>query len=170
MITQERADFINEQEIEGMLCARPRPEPSRVRELLAKAREMHGLSMDEVACLSFVETPELLAEIFSTAKQIKEEIYGYAAGAFCAALHLQPLLERVHVLRVSRDERCTQASHAHAGRDCGGDAHPDSPGSQAGSGCRRGSVAAAGLSIHSRLHRNHLRHARSAPARSGASM
>ena len=32
--------------------------------------------MEEVACLSFVESPELLAEIFSTAKQIKEEIYG----------------------------------------------------------------------------------------------
>jgi 2-iminoacetate synthase len=37
---------------------------------------MHGLSMEEVARLSFVESPELLAEIFSTAKQIKEEIYG----------------------------------------------------------------------------------------------
>ena len=37
---------------------------------------MQGLSMDEVACLSYVETPELLAEIFSTAKHIKEEIYG----------------------------------------------------------------------------------------------
>ena len=76
MITHERADFINEQEIEGILAPRPRPEPARVRELLAKSRELHGLSMDEVACLSFVDQPELLQEIFSTAKQIKEEIYG----------------------------------------------------------------------------------------------
>ncbi len=76
MITQERADFINEQEIEGILAQNMRPEPARVRELLAKAREMQGLSMKEVACLSRVESPELLAEIFSTAKQIKEEIYG----------------------------------------------------------------------------------------------
>ena len=76
MITHERADFICEQEIESILAKSRRPEPSRVRELLVKAREMHGLSMDEVACLSFVESPELLAEIFSTAKQIKEEIYG----------------------------------------------------------------------------------------------
>jgi 2-iminoacetate synthase len=37
---------------------------------------MHGLSMEEVACLSYVEDNDLLAEIFSTAKQIKEEIYG----------------------------------------------------------------------------------------------
>jgi 2-iminoacetate synthase len=76
VITQERADFINEQEIEGILAPSLRPEPARVHELLAKAREMHGLSMAEVACLSFVDQPELLAEIFSTAKQIKEDIYG----------------------------------------------------------------------------------------------
>ncbi len=76
MITQERADFINEHRIEEMLASRLRPEPARVRELLVKARAMQGLSIDEVACLSFVDQPELLAEIFSTAKQIKEDIYG----------------------------------------------------------------------------------------------
>ena len=76
MIAYERADFINEQEIESILAPGLRPEPERVRELLAKAREMHGLSMEEVACLSFVESPQLLDEIFSTAKQIKEVIYG----------------------------------------------------------------------------------------------
>jgi 2-iminoacetate synthase len=41
-----------------------------------KAREMRGLAMNEVSRLSFVEAPELLDEIFSTAKQIKEDIYG----------------------------------------------------------------------------------------------
>jgi 2-iminoacetate synthase len=76
LITHERADLICEHEIESILAKSRRPEPSQVRELLVKAREMHGLSMEEVARLSFVESPELLAEIFSTAKQIKEEIYG----------------------------------------------------------------------------------------------
>ena len=76
MITHEQADFINEQEIEGILESRMSPHPAQVRELLAKAREMSGLSMTEVARLSFVDSPELLAEIFSTAKQIKEDIYG----------------------------------------------------------------------------------------------
>ena len=76
MITHERADFINEEKIEGILAQRQSPTPALVRELLAKAREMHGLTMDEVARLSFVEAPELLEEIFSTAKQIKEDIYG----------------------------------------------------------------------------------------------
>ena len=76
MITQECADFIVPQEIEGILAHRASPAPARVRELLVKAREQQGLTMEEVACLSYVENPELLSEIFSTAKQIKEEIYG----------------------------------------------------------------------------------------------
>ena len=76
MITHERADFINEREIEGILAPKRRPEPAEVRELLAKARELRGLSMEDIACLSSVECPELLAEIFSTAKRVKEEVYG----------------------------------------------------------------------------------------------
>ena len=76
LITQERADFINEQEIEGILTPRRRPAAARVHELLAKAREMRGLSMEEVACLSYVEQPELVAQILAAAKKIKEEIYG----------------------------------------------------------------------------------------------
>jgi 2-iminoacetate synthase len=76
LITHERADFINDVEIETILAQHKRPEPAKVRELLVKAREMRGLSMDEVATLSFVESPELLQEIFATAKQIKEDIYG----------------------------------------------------------------------------------------------
>jgi 2-iminoacetate synthase len=76
LITEERADFINPEEIEGLLTKQSRPTPARVRELLAKARELHGLSIAEVACLSLVEDPDLLGEIFTTAKQVKEEIYG----------------------------------------------------------------------------------------------
>jgi 2-iminoacetate synthase len=74
--TRQRADFINEQEIDKALAQHACPDANHVRELLAKARELNGLSLDEVACLSFVDEPELLAEIFSAAKGIKEEIYG----------------------------------------------------------------------------------------------
>jgi len=74
--TEERAEFMNPEEVESLLTKRSRPTPARVRELLAKARELHGLSMEDVACLTLVENPELLAEIFGTARKIKEEIYG----------------------------------------------------------------------------------------------
>ncbi len=70
VITEQRADFINHEAVESILSARAVPGASRVRELLAKARELEGLAMDEVACLSFVETPELLDEIFATARHI----------------------------------------------------------------------------------------------------
>lgn len=76
MTTEERAEFMNPEEVESLLTKRSRPTPARVRELLAKARELHGLSMEDVACLTLVENPELLAEIFGTARKIKEEIYG----------------------------------------------------------------------------------------------
>jgi 2-iminoacetate synthase len=73
---EERADFIEPTEVEGLLAKQTRPAAMRVRELLAKARELKGLSMEEVACLTLVESPELLEEICATAKGIKEEIYG----------------------------------------------------------------------------------------------
>ncbi|MGB8261065.1 MAG: [FeFe] hydrogenase H-cluster radical SAM maturase HydG [Terracidiphilus sp.] len=75
-MTEERADFLNPEEVENLLARRTPPPAGKVRELLAKARELQGLTMEDVACLSFVESPELLSEIFSTAKKIKEEIYG----------------------------------------------------------------------------------------------
>ncbi|HPO31233.1 MAG TPA: [FeFe] hydrogenase H-cluster radical SAM maturase HydG, partial [Candidatus Hydrogenedentes bacterium] len=52
------------------------PDPVRIRETLAKARELHGLDEDDVACLAMVTEPELLAELFETARWVKNEIYG----------------------------------------------------------------------------------------------
>jgi 2-iminoacetate synthase len=72
----EHADFIDPGEIDALLTQRSRPSRTRVRELLAKARELQGLAMEDVACLMLVEEPDLLAAIFATAKSIKEEIYG----------------------------------------------------------------------------------------------
>lgn len=76
MITEERANFIQPADIELLLATRTHTSSAKVRELLAKAKELQGLSMEDVACLMLVDNPELLAEIFSTAKKIKEEIYG----------------------------------------------------------------------------------------------
>ena len=123
MITHERADFINEQEIEGILAQRQSPTPAKVRELLAKAREMRGLSMDEVACLSFVEAPELLQEIFSTAKQIKEDIYGSRLVLFAPLYISNRCTNECTYCAFRATNADAQAAHAHARGDCGGDAH-----------------------------------------------
>ncbi len=48
----------------------------QVRSILAKASLMKGLSMEDVSHLMDVTEPELLDELFHTAKKVKEEIYG----------------------------------------------------------------------------------------------
>ncbi|MFA5865974.1 MAG: [FeFe] hydrogenase H-cluster radical SAM maturase HydG [Phycisphaerae bacterium] len=50
--------------------------PQQVRELLAKARLLKGLTLDDTAVLLDVEDEDLLEEMFQTAREIKETIYG----------------------------------------------------------------------------------------------
>ena len=52
------------------------PDSVQVRDLLAQARELHGLSPSALATLMAVEDPDLLEEIFATAREAKETIYG----------------------------------------------------------------------------------------------
>jgi 2-iminoacetate synthase len=48
----------------------------QVRTILAKASLMKGLSMEDVAHLMDITEPDLLDELYHTAKRVKEEIYG----------------------------------------------------------------------------------------------
>lgn len=48
----------------------------RVREVLQKALELKGLQEADVAVLMNVTSPEMLEELFSTARRVKNEIYG----------------------------------------------------------------------------------------------
>jgi len=72
----ETGSFIDERVIDDALQAAATKDAARVREILAKARELGGLDMDEVAVLSSVSDPELLGELFATAKDCKDAIYG----------------------------------------------------------------------------------------------
>jgi 2-iminoacetate synthase len=76
MIATEQSAFIDEQEIEEILAQGRNHDAVRVREILATARELRGLSMQDMAALMAVEDPALLDEVFSTARWVKEEIYG----------------------------------------------------------------------------------------------
>jgi 2-iminoacetate synthase len=67
---------ITEEEIEAILEREKRPDAPRVREVLAKAKELKGLDMREVAALMPVSDPDLLAELFAAARYVKEHIYG----------------------------------------------------------------------------------------------
>jgi 2-iminoacetate synthase len=58
------------------LLERAHPDPARVREVIAKARELGGLSATDVADLLACEDPALRAEMFEAARFVKEAIYG----------------------------------------------------------------------------------------------
>ena len=70
------ATFIDEAAITAALSAARGCDATRVREVLSKAREMHGLDANEVAVLMEVTAPDLLEEMFAAAKAVKNEIYG----------------------------------------------------------------------------------------------
>ena len=70
------ATFINEQEIENILQKNSSPSPEQIRDVLAKAAKMKGLNLEEVAVLTGIENPEHLQELFQTANNIKDTIYG----------------------------------------------------------------------------------------------
>ncbi len=70
------ADFINEQKVWDILKAHQTPDKARVDEILSKAREMKGLTPTEVAVLTGISDPEMIAALFETANYVKETIYG----------------------------------------------------------------------------------------------
>jgi len=76
MAIAEKATFIDEGGIQAALEAARQHGADRVREVLAKAREMKGLDMTDVAVLAGISDPDLLHELFVEAREVKEHIYG----------------------------------------------------------------------------------------------
>ncbi len=72
----ESGSFIDESRVAEALEAATKKDAGLVREILAKARELGGLEMDEVAILTSISDPELLAELFAAARDVKDAIYG----------------------------------------------------------------------------------------------
>lgn len=70
------ADFINEQKVWDTLEANKNAGFEKIMEVLAKARLMKGLDLEDVAVLTGISHPELLAELFCAANEVKETIYG----------------------------------------------------------------------------------------------
>lgn len=76
MSTNEYTVPINEELIFDILKNKVRKDAIYIREVLAKALELKGLNEEEIASLTAVSDPDLLKEMFDTAKRVKEEIYG----------------------------------------------------------------------------------------------
>ncbi len=69
-------EFINEQKIWDVIESQKKGDSIQIREILLKGLEMKGLNLKEVAVLTGISDPELLGELFNTANQVKETIYG----------------------------------------------------------------------------------------------
>ncbi|OPY91287.1 MAG: 2-iminoacetate synthase [Syntrophaceae bacterium PtaU1.Bin231] len=69
-------DFIHDTHIEELLKKAANPDGRRVEEIIAKARELKGLTPEETAVLLQVEDPERIHAIFRAAREIKDAIYG----------------------------------------------------------------------------------------------
>lgn len=67
---------IDEQKIFEALKSRQTGDSGRIRAALAKAAEARGLDAEDIACLVDISAPDLLEELFATARQVKEHIYG----------------------------------------------------------------------------------------------
>ena len=67
--------IINEDEISKILSD-AKSDKIAVKEVLSKAKELKGLDFKDVPILAKISDPELLQELFDTAKEVKEKIYG----------------------------------------------------------------------------------------------
>ena len=62
--------------VEAVLSAQPVRDAAAVREVLAKARELKGLCSADIVTLMNISDPGLLAELFESARYVKNTIYG----------------------------------------------------------------------------------------------
>ena len=69
-------DFINESKIFSILESSINPDKGEIREILAKARECKGITLEETGKLLHVEDKDLMEELFEAAKYVKDRIYG----------------------------------------------------------------------------------------------
>jgi 2-iminoacetate synthase len=77
MASQEKyTDWLDPNSIETALAQAKKSDMQQQRDVITKAAEKKGLSVDEAAVLMEIKDPEVLSEMFSLAKKIKEEIYG----------------------------------------------------------------------------------------------
>jgi len=84
--------FIDDTAIQGHLAAGAESGPDQARAVIAKARELKGLDLAEVAVLLQSEDPAVLEEMFHTAAEVKEAIYGKRLVLF-APLYISNLCQ-----------------------------------------------------------------------------
>jgi 2-iminoacetate synthase len=79
----DKKPIVNREVIEKQLGSTAvAPDHRHIIEILSKARGLKGLDASDIATLTSVQDPTLTAELFQTAKDIKETIYGQRMVVF----------------------------------------------------------------------------------------
>ncbi|MDH4227905.1 MAG: [FeFe] hydrogenase H-cluster radical SAM maturase HydG [Deltaproteobacteria bacterium] len=71
-----RKNFLKTHDIPAVLAKTAALSKTSIREVVARARTLSGLTLEETALLLNAADEELIAEILSAAKNVKEDIYG----------------------------------------------------------------------------------------------
>ena len=67
-------DFIDESLFESLL--KRKSDTGRIQEIIAKSKSKEALTLDETAALLNANEPEIIEQIFDTARQLKKDVYG----------------------------------------------------------------------------------------------
>jgi len=84
------APWLDSDYIKDVLSKNSKEDPVKIKEILAKAKESKGLTLEEVGALTSIQSPDLLNEMFTTAVKLKESIYGRRV-VFFAPLYVSNL-------------------------------------------------------------------------------
>ena len=69
-------EFINEPEIISLINDGKLHDPVLQKEIIKKSQEAKGLSLKDSAVLLNISDPEITEELYHTAREVKEKIYG----------------------------------------------------------------------------------------------
>ena len=73
-LSESGVDFVDEALFESLL--QQKSDPGRIREIIAKSKDKQALAVEETAALLNADEPELVEQIFETARQLKKDVYG----------------------------------------------------------------------------------------------
>ena len=73
-LSESGIDFVNEPLFTDLLFRKA--DPGRIREIIAKSKNKEALALEETAALLNADEPELVEQIFDTARQLKKDVYG----------------------------------------------------------------------------------------------
>ncbi|KAF1077111.1 hypothetical protein MKHDV_00710 [Halodesulfovibrio sp. MK-HDV] len=90
-------NFIDEKAIWGIVNQNADASTGRVQEILDKALEAKGLTLEETACLLQTEDPELNEAILETAGKVKQAIYGKRVVLFALSTLQTNVVTAVHI-------------------------------------------------------------------------